>query len=393
MTITARRAAWLLALLALLAWGFLFLILVGLGLVRPGARTADGNPTPPAPIKGAAMTATAPERGVAAETITPRPRSTHGSTEAEVTESPAADGGAPAAQGNQRIVTATPVGVAATSQLPAAVDWPATPDLRDRSPLAETTHFKVFAASEDKLLAQQARAWSPRLESILAADSRRLGGRMLSTPVNLVFARRYEARCPARGLAATRDDPPLLMLFVDEQSGPVQIEAVLAHEMAHHLTLDDRFVGDAVLTEGIANWGGGDAVLRWQGLQRWQDAVRAYWRQGRYVSITDQTALQPRPGEDCIARRDRVYNIRTAFVDWLVGQIGIERVLAMPAVSVVWTDAASGERHQQSLPDYESAAGASLGDLERRFLRALGLGGPEAVMLQLRLELQGVDVQ
>ena len=160
-----------------------------------------------------------------------------------------------------------------------------------------------------------------------------------------------------------------------------------------HLTLDDRFVGDGVLTEGIANWGGGQAVLRWQGFSDWPDAVRGYWRQGRYVPITDASALQPRGADDCIARRDRVYNIRTAFVGWLIARIGLARVLAMPAATVTWTDPASGERRQQILPDYELATGSSLGQLERQFLRSLGLGGPEVVMFQLRLELQGVDVQ
>lgn len=393
MTFTPRRAVGSLVLLALLAWGILFLLLAWLASAQDGGWLA-GAPAPTATsAERAAVTARSTYDGSAAKVTAARPRSTVVAGAITATRAPATDDGEASVQGTPRVLTATPPGPAAGPELPAAVDWPATPDLKDRRPLAETAHFKVFAEREDSLLEQTARAWSPRLEAILAADSRRLDGRTLADPVSVVFARRYTARCPARGLAATRDAPPLLMLFIDEQSGPVQIEAVLAHEMAHHLTLDDRFVGDAVLTEGIANWGGGAAVLRWQGQQSWPDAVRQYWRQGRYVSITDETALQPRLGEDCIARRDRVYNIRTAFVDWLVGRIGIDRVLAMPAASVVWTDPASGERRQRSLPDYEAAAGASLGELERRFLRTLGLGGPEAMVLQLRLELQGIDVQ
>lgn len=387
---TARQALAALAMLSLAAWFLLLAGLVWVRSARPDRPAIEAvAPDTPSPRR-ARPSATQDRTGSGQPTATPSAKAQPSTTVAPtVTASPSG-----AASEAPRVVTGTPGAAEEDPSLPAAVDWPATPDLVDRLPLATSAHFRVFAADDgDDLLQARAAAWSDRLEEILDADRRRLAGRTLAGPVNVVFARRYEARCPARGLAATREAPPLLMVFIDERSSPVQIEAVLAHELAHHLTLDDRFVGDGVLTEGIANWGGGQAVLRWQGHGDWPSAVRATWRRGQYVSITDETALQPRDGEDCIARRDRVYNIRTAFVDWLIGRIGLERVLAMPAVSVTWTDAQSGERRQRILPDYETAAGASLGQLERSFLLSLGLGGPEAVMLQLRLEFQGVDVQ
>jgi hypothetical protein len=64
------------------------------------------------------------------------------------------------------------------------------------------------------------------------------------TPVNVVFARAYTAACPARGLAAPGEATPLLMIYVTDTISPIQIRAVLAHEMVHHLTADPRFVGD-----------------------------------------------------------------------------------------------------------------------------------------------------
>lgn len=396
-----RRAYALLGLTALAGWctviGLASLWLFA-GFQAPRLGGLPGRPWGSGPGGGAGSVTPSPG---STESVSPSPdaRST-----ADAAERPGSDRAtseatsplAPRSRGTTvpRPVTATPPRPGAADALPPPVDWPATPDLSAREPLTRTQNFRVFPASDqDRLLVRQADAWAPRLEEILATTSRRLGGRVLSEPVDLVFARAYPARCPARGLAATRQEPPLLMIFLDDSTSAVQLEAVLAHEMAHHLSLDERFVGDGVLTEGIANWGGGGAVLRWQGFDSWPQAVRRYWREGRYLSITDPTALSPRGDEDCIARRDRVYNIRTAFVDWLIQRIGVEALLAMPVAEVSWTDEGSGETGLARLPDYERAAGASLAELERRFLASLSLGGPEVVMLQLRPELQGVDLR
>lgn len=370
-------AGWCL-LLGAASWWLLF--------ARPAAPGSGREARPPL---SRAVTAPPPQAG------RPGPRTGPAASPSRPPATPDGEGGRPG-EGTAavRAVTATPAPPRGSVDLPRAVDWPATPDLAGREPLTSTQHFRVYPfAGDDVLLREQAAAWAPRLEGILAGTGRRLGGRRLAQPVDLVFARSYPARCPARGLAATQDDPPLLMVFLDEETSDLQVAAVLAHEMAHHLSLDERFVGDGVLTEGIANWAGGPAVLRWQGFATWPAAVRRYWREGRYQSVADPDALRPRGGEDCIARRDRVYNIRTAFVSWLIDRVGLETVLAMPVAEVTWADPAGTEAGRARLPDYERAAGAGLAELERRFLASLGLGGPEVMMLELRPELEGVDIQ
>lgn len=293
-------------------------------------------------------------------------------------------------------VTATPRRVTATPPAPgptpvSGVDWPKLADVGDRQPGATTPHFQVFTADpEDTLLNEAVDTWAPELEALLARTSAKLGGRSLpKTPVQLVFTNAYGARCRARGLAATGEDPPLMMIFIDEATPEVQLRAVLAHEMAHHLTLGERFVGDGILTEGIANWAADDLMLRWQGYDSWDAAVRDYLARGDYVSITEGSPLSPEPGEDCIARRDRVYNVRTSFVDWLVRRIGLDTVLAMPYVEVELpraaatpkptgeatagpdgdaADADSDEPEILRVPDYEAATGLDLAALERLWL-------------------------
>lgn len=308
-------------------------------------------------------------------------RGAAGDATAESTPGPDAGAGAPPttpapnavpATATLRRVTATPEPPSRGTELPEAVDWPTLPELEGREPIDRTRHFRVFTEPEaDPDLGRLARRWTPELEPLLAEVSERLGGRLLpKAPVDLVFVTAYTARCPARGLAATYREPPLLLIFVDAATDAIQIRAVLAHEMAHHLSMDAAFVGDGVLTEGIANWAAGRHALAWQGIESWDAAVRGYLSAGSYVSITDDSALRPRPGEACIARRDRIYNIRTAFVGWLIGRVGLERVLAMPALELV-LPGADGKTETRRLPDYSAATGFDLAALERLWLRQL----------------------
>lgn len=261
------------------------------------------------------------------------------------------------------------------------VDWPELPNLAVRHPALATKHFEVHALDpNDEFLLGLVEEWGPQLEGILQHMAARLGRSLPRPPVRVAFARAYPARCPARGLASTGHDGPLLMVYADETTDAVQVRAVLAHEIVHHLTSDDGFVGDGVLSEGIANYGAGELMLAWQGYPAWDEAVLDYLAEGNYVSITDPHGLSPDPGEDCIARRDRVYNTRTAFVSWLVESVGLETVLAMPFVLVADRDTATGEVLLDSetgqprmvrRPDYRAATGHDLATLELLWLTQL----------------------
>lgn len=265
-----------------------------------------------------------------------------------------------------------------------AVDWPELVNLDGRAPIVRTAHFAVYGAdAADLLLDGLARRWSRELERLLVADAARAGRELPDVPVQVVFARAYAARCPARGLAWADPDEPRIQVFVDATTPDVQVRAVLAHEIAHHLTLSESFVGDGVLTEGIANWVADEPMLAWQGFGTWDDAVRTYRADGSYVAITDPLGQQPIAGEDCLDRRDRVYNARASFVGWMVREFGLDTVLAMPyRVVPVATPAATppaapdddadaasdGSAATERVPDYRAATGADLPELERRWL-------------------------
>jgi hypothetical protein len=212
-----------------------------------------------------------------------------------------------------------------------------------------------------------ARLWGARLEGILAADEAR-SGLSLTRTVSVVFAPAYPARCPARGLAAPTHDPPLTVVYLDQSTSHLQLHAVLAHELGHQLTSDPEFVGDGILTEGVATWIASQPMLAWLGLSSWDQAVAKALVDGDYESLTDPNALSPLPGEDCLIRRDRVYEIRTSFVGWLVDHYGLPLVLAMP-----YREATSEDQNGQPVtvrqPDYLAATGHDLHTLEWMWLQ------------------------
>ena len=258
-----------------------------------------------------------------------------------------------------------------------AVDWPELPEVGGREPLLVTAHFLVHAdPPDDEQVTAVARRWAPRLEAILAPVEAR-AGRTLQAPVHVVFARAYQARCPARGLAAPRHDPPLIVVYVDARTPAAQVHGVLAHEMAHHVSDSEDFTQDGILVEGVANWLAEPAMLAWLGLESWDHAVRDAVARGHYASLVDPTALSPRPGEDCIERRDRVYALRTSFVAWLIQHWGLDTVLAMPETAVPDPDAP-----EQTLrrPDYAAATGRTLASLELEWLEHVLRGGDMAAL-------------
>ncbi|MFQ5460630.1 MAG: hypothetical protein ACE5EL_07535, partial [Anaerolineae bacterium] len=261
---------------------------------------------------------------------------------------------------------------AATPRPTQPVDWPELPDVETLDPVATTDHFRVYVAEADSpALQEAARAWSPHLEALLALLASRLRLPLGHGIVRVIFAPAYVAPCPARGLAYSRDEGPVIAAFVGPDTTTTQIRAVLAHEITHALTMTDDFVGDGVLTEGIANWAPGGIVRQWQGVDSWATAARASLADGTYVSVADPDGLSPAPGEDCLARRDRVYNVRAAFTEWLARRVGIETLVAMPARVIREAQEGSAEPRVRREPDYEAATGFTLAELEAIWLAQL----------------------
>ncbi len=180
--------------------------------------------------------------------------------------------------------------------------------------------------------------------------------------------------CPARGLYyGETESGPLLVIFADETTSKVQVLAVAAHELAHHLTFH-KFGpgGDIILSEGLANWAIPRRWSAWQGWPSFDAAVLAYRRSGRYMPLTQTLIFNPRQTQElglsnCFALRDLRYNEWASFVGYLIQRYG------MGAIARLWKTVPQDHPTRPGEPvptaDYRRVLGKSLQELERDWLR------------------------
>jgi len=179
--------------------------------------------------------------------------------------------------------------------------------------------------------------------------------------------------CPARGLYyGETESGPLLVIFADETTSRVQVLAVAAHELAHHLTFH-KFGpgGDIILSEGLANWATRERWSVWHGWPSFDAAVLAYRRNGRYMPLAQTLIFDPHQMQelglnDCFALRDLRYNEWASFVDFLIQRYGLE------VIARLWKTAPQSDPPPPGSPvptaSYRRVLGKSLQELEQDWL-------------------------
>jgi hypothetical protein len=180
--------------------------------------------------------------------------------------------------------------------------------------------------------------------------------------------------CPARGLYyGETENGPLMTIFAAEDTSLAQVLAVAAHELAHHLTFHKWGPGgDIILSEGLANWATRERWSAWQGWPSFDDAVRAYRRQGIYMPLAQTLIFDPRQTqelglEDCFALRDLRYTEWASLVGFLIERHGLE------VITELWKTAPENTHPSPGDPvptvDYRRVLGKDLAELEREWLR------------------------
>lgn len=240
--------------------------------------------------------------------------------------------------------TATPT----ATQTPTPTPTPAivilkTPRPRDRTAPEPTPAGDLIAYSDHlDFYAESDNYWRQHIDNIgpaIEGELLRVAGRLqadlpesripvsIQAPSTSPLVRGMD--CPARGLYyGPTSGTPLLTIFADESTSRVQVLAVAAHELAHHLT-QTKFGdgGDVLLSEGLANWASRDTWSLWQGWPSFDAAVREYRRLDIYLPLDETLNFDPDiAGElglsDCLALRDLRYNEWSSFVNYLIDRYG-----------------------------------------------------------------------
>jgi len=213
-------------------------------------------------------------------------------------------------------------------------------------------------------------------------------------PILVSFKPRPDQPCPPRGATLNVEPGPRITLFIDRQTSQVEIEGILAHEIAHALhqrALGPGYFGSMALTEGLASWAARESYADWQEVASLSAAVQDDLAAGRYVPLDEIDLGSVGPGRsvapagdgrqpvDCLARRDQYYTQWAAFVGYLIEREGWERFLDLLASAA--PEVGEGGEIVPQAPDYEGVYGQSLDELEAEWLVTLaanysGLAGP-----------------
>ncbi len=246
-----------------------------------------------------------------------------------------------------------------------------------RVKVAETAHFIFYA--QDGYFPVDQKWWTEQAEEAYAYDVQRLDNYQVKHKVQLAFHQADTRGCPIRGFASQSSGGAQIIIFADQNSSQAYLLGVLSHEVAHAISYDgfpEGIPGNIALAEGLASWAAGKYWAAWKNVPSIDDLVRGYLKVGTYEPIhgnTDLHGIYPwqgntGSGQDCLARRDKLYSEWASFVGYLIDTYGwpkAHRLFRLPAPI-----------HQpgQTIefpPDYQGIYGKTLNQLEWEWLNWL----------------------
>lgn len=245
--------------------------------------------------------------------------------------------------------------------------------------IAESMHF-VFYVEDDALPLTQVEELKDDLERVFAYVSNRLGASVRGK-IALTFSKPSSEACPLRGIAGSL----LITIYADESTSREQILSVAAHEIGHQIQYQNFGPGgpvdDAILTEGLATWAAGHYWNAWQGASSFDDSVRSYLQNGRFIPLLEYDPWDQ--SGDCLARRDIAYTERASFIGYLIQYYGIDKLIALfETFKAVTFDTLPTALIPQEA-DYKAIYGKSFQELEVDWLRYLLAGSRPTPSLTL----------
>lgn len=308
------------------------------------AATATATPLPATVTAIAAPSPTVSPTATTPPTVTPDTVATSRAT-------PSATPGTPLRVATPRASTA---GTPAQAR-PGPAVYPTQPRALGQ-PAAQTEHYRFY--DPEGAHGATIALYLAEAEAIYAYVAGRTGLEA-SAPIPVVLQTQSPSDCAARGVAYR--DGARVGIFVGPATPVEQLRMVLAHETVHILHFPYAAPDlDLTLGEGFANWASLRYWSEWKGVAHFDDEVRAYLVDGRYVPVDN-------PPADCtIVGRDIIYNERASFVGFLIDRYGMERFLAASDTSV-----RTARAGLPTVADYDAVYDASLAALIDEWLASL----------------------
>lgn len=242
--------------------------------------------------------------------------------------------------------------------------------------LAEIDHFLIHASG--RYFPVDLEQFARNAEEVYAYVSARL--EVTSDEKTVVLFQRPESNiCPSRGSTmqpseSSEDDQAMIVIYADGTTSYTQIMGILAHELGHVLSLrnsEQRWMpAELGHMEGLATWAAGRYWHVWQGTASFDDSVRSYLEQSKYLPLYEHYDLEPAySGENCIESRDILYTEWASFIDFLLNKYGYEQfetLLHSPKSEEVETD--DGQVVYITPADYQGVYGLELNQLEAQWL-------------------------
>jgi len=233
--------------------------------------------------------------------------------------------------------------------------------------VAETAHFEFYA--EGGYFPVPIDAFAQQAETVFDYVSRRLGVPFKGGKIYLSFQKPPVEPCPPRG--ATVQPSFHIVIYADESTPNKQLLGVLAHEIGHALHWSNfGSPDDAILNEGLATWAAGHYWLQWQEISSFDEAVRLYLKESRFIPLPDyDPRMEKFRGEDCLFFRDIVYTERASFIGFLIRRYGMKKL------QMLLETVPPPEFTERGIiirpPDYYGVYGKSLEELEMSWVRSL----------------------
>jgi len=211
------------------------------------------------------------------------------------------------------------------------------------------------------------------LEHVFAYVSNRIGASVCGK-ITLMFNRPSNEPCHLRGTSVWPF--PYIVIYADENTSREQILGVAAHEIGHQIQYQNFGPGgpveDAILTEGLATWAAGFYWNTWQGASSFDDSVRSYLQDGRFIPLLEYDPWDQ--SGDCLARRDIAYTERASFIGYLIQYYGIDKLIALFETFKTVTFDSLPTAIVPREADYKAIYGKSFQELEAGWLRYLLAG-------------------